>query len=101
MSKDEKIKEISKKAEPVFNKYGIKYAGVFGSYARGEDREESDIDLLIKKGDKPLSLFDLIEMKEELSKSLKKKVDLVSENAIVSYFKDYIFKDLTLIYGER
>ena len=101
MSRDEKIKEISEKTKPIFTKYGIKYAGVFGSYARGEDREESDIDILIRRGDKVLSLFDFVGMKDELSEILNKKIDLISENAVIPYFKNNIFSELTSIYGER
>lgn len=101
MSNEEKIKQISEKATPVFEKYGLKYAGVFGSYARGQSRDDSDIDILIKKGSKSLSLLDFVGMKNELSEIFNKKVDIVSEMAIIPYFKEYIFKDLRSIYGER
>ena len=101
MSKEEKIKEISEKTNPVFNKYGIEYAGLFGSYARGEDRKESDVDILVRRGTKSLSLLDFVGMKNEISDILNKKVDLISEKAIVPYFKEHIFKDLISIYGER
>lgn len=101
MSKEEKIKNIAEKTKPVFSKYGIKYAGVFGSYARGEERADSDIDILIKRGDKILSLLDFIGMKDELSETLNKKIDLVSENAVIPYFRNNIFSELTSIYGER
>src|SRR3989344_183604 len=60
MSKDERIKQIAEKAAPVFEKYGVEYAGLFGSYARGNETEESDIDILIRRGSKSLSLFDFI-----------------------------------------
>ncbi|MDO8594453.1 MAG: nucleotidyltransferase family protein [bacterium] len=101
MSKDEKIKQIAEKAAPVFEKYGIKYAGLFGSYARGNEREGSDIDILVRRGNKSLSLFDFFDMKDEISDALNKKVDLVSEKAVIPYFKDHIFNDLKVIYGER
>lgn len=86
---------------PVFEKYGVRYAGLFGSYARGEEKPESDIDILVKKGDKPLSLLDFVRMRDELSTVFNKKVDIVSDSAVVPYFKEYIFKDLRPIYGER
>lgn len=101
MNNDENIKQFSEKAMPIFQKYDIRYAGLFGSYARGEQKTESDVDILVKKGDKPLSLLDFVRMKDELSKVFNKKVDIVSEGAVVPYFKDYIFKDLQPLYGER
>jgi len=101
MSKDEKIKQIAEKVAPVFEKYGIEYAGLFGSYARGDEKEESDVDILVRRGSKTLSLFDFIGMKDEISDLLNKKVDLVSEKAVIPYFKDHIFNDLKAIYGER
>lgn len=86
---------------PIFEKYDIRYADLFGSYARGEQKTDSDIDILVKKGDKPLSLLDFVRMKDELSKIFNKKADIVSEGAIVPYFKEYILKDLQPLYGER
>lgn len=94
------IKDIKEKSNSVFEKYGLEYAGVFGSYARGDNTEESDVDILYKPG-KVLSLFQIADLKNELSHILNSKIDLVSEKAVISYFKDYIFKDLKLIYGKR
>ncbi|MCX6735564.1 MAG: nucleotidyltransferase family protein [Candidatus Parcubacteria bacterium] len=98
---EEKIKQFSEKATPVFEKYGVRYAGLFGSYARGEENTESDVDILIGKGDKPLSLLDFVRMKDELSKIFNKKVDIISDGAVVPYFREYIFKDLQPLYGKR
>ncbi len=42
MSKDEKIQHIAEQIKPVFQKYDIQYAGVFGSYARGEEKAMGD-----------------------------------------------------------
>lgn len=84
---------------PVLKKYGIRSAGIFGSHARGDAKPESDVDILISLGDKPLSVWDIVGLREELSERLKKNVDLVSDKSIVSYFRDYIFRDLKIIYG--
>src|SRR3989344_4361211 len=101
MSKDEKIKEISEKAEPIFRKYGVKRAGIFGSYARGDDRPDSDVDILVTLGEQVFTLLDLFRFKEEISKRLNKSVDIVSDRAVIPYFKDYIYRDLTQIYEEQ
>lgn len=97
---DSQIKEIQDKTGSIFKKYGLKYAGLFGSHARGDNREDSDIDILYKTN-KPISIFEIMDMKDDLHKTLHKEVDLVSEDAVVPYFKDYIYKDLKQIYGER
>jgi hypothetical protein len=86
------IKKIEKKIIPVLNKYKIKKAGIFGSYARGEEKKNSDIDILVKL-DKELSLLDVIEIKLELQKVLRKKVDLVEYETIRSELKKNILKE--------
>lgn len=52
-------------------------AGLFGSFVRHEERPDSDIDLLIDFGDNRKTLFDLVNIEEELEKALDRKVDLV------------------------
>lgn len=95
------IENISTIIEPILKKYSIKYAGIFGSYARGEARADSDVDILVSLPDQTFTLFDMMNFKEEISEQLKKPVDVVSDRAIVSYFRDYIYKDLKPIYEKR
>lgn len=92
------IEEISREVKPIMEKYGVKSAGLFGSYARGDARADSDIDILVSLGKKPLSLWDFVAFKDELSDKLKKTVDLISDKTIIPYFKDYIYKDLKPLY---
>ena len=68
----EKIKKERKKLK----EKGVKKIGLFGSYARGEQKKGSDIDFLVEVK-RNLSLLDIIEMKIILEKLLKNKVDLV------------------------
>lgn len=91
------ITSISESSRPIFKKYGLKKAGIFGSFARGDEKPESDIDILISIGE-PLSMWELAGLREELSAHLKRPVDIVSDKAIISYFKDYIYSDLKTIY---
>ena len=98
---NENIKNIAEIVKPTLDKYGVRYAGLFGSQARGTARSDSDVDILVSPGDKPFSVWDMVGMKNELSERLKKQVDLIFEKAIVPYFKDYIFRDLKIIYGSR
>ncbi|MDD5731446.1 MAG: nucleotidyltransferase domain-containing protein [Patescibacteria group bacterium] len=83
-------------------KNGIKYLGLFGSYARGDYSKDSDIDLLyeFEKG-KIKSLFGLADIQISLEKKLGKKVDLVGRNYIKERLKPYIYEDLLTIYEKR
>ncbi len=74
--------------------YQPERVGIFGSWARGENGPESDLDILIKLS-KPVSLLTFTRMERELSETLQLKVDLVSENALQNErLKQYILTDL-------
>jgi predicted nucleotidyltransferase len=69
-------------------KWKVRELSVFGSFARGDEREGSDLDLLVAfSPDAPWSLLDLAEMTEELSSQLGRPVDLVEEGAIINPFR--------------
>ncbi len=91
-SKHAQIKEIVRKSLPLLKQNGVVKAGIFGSYARGEQRKNSDVDMLIKfKGRK--SLFDLVGLEQELEEVLGKKVDLLTYQSINYLIKDRILKE--------
>ena len=72
--------------------------GIFGSFARGEETSESDIDVLVKFK-KTISLLDLVKIHRELSKILGREVDLVTESSIKNErLKKYIYSDLKVIF---
>ena len=72
----------------ILKKYKIKKAGIFGSYARGEQTKESDIDILIQP---PKNIgFGFAGIQLELQEKLKKNVDLVSYNGLSPYLKNKI-----------
>ncbi|MEL7665796.1 MAG: nucleotidyltransferase family protein [Methanosarcina mazei] len=62
-------------------KYSVNYLGVFGSYIRGEQTEDSDLDILVQFDKKP-GLFKYIELEDHLSELLGVKVDLVMKSAL-------------------
>ena len=70
---------------------------VFGSVARGEAGEKSDIDLLVEFS-KPKSLLSLVAVERRMSAALGKKVDLLTEAALSPYLRDQIKRDLYLVY---
>lgn len=81
-------------------KNDIYMVGLFGSTARGEATETSDIDLLIKLS-KPKSLLSLVKLERNFSEVLGRKVDLLTEAAISPYLKERILDELTVIYEAR
>lgn len=89
--KKEKIAKIKKPIIEVLKKYGVKKAGIFGSWARGEEKIESDIDILIQPT-KNMGI-EFVGIKLELEDKLGRKVDLVSYKGINPHLKKYILKD--------
>lgn len=63
------------------DEYGVASFALFGSYVRGEQRPDSDIDILVTFEDPP-GLLALIELERTLSDLLGQSVDLVTENAL-------------------
>jgi len=86
----------TEKIVSILKRYDVKRASFFGSFARGEAKEDSDIDILVEfKGNK--SLLDLVKLEMELEKVLKKKVDIITYNSIHPLLKDIISKDEKVI----
>jgi len=74
--------------------------GVFGSMARGEANEQSDIDLIVEFS-KRKSLLALVGLERKLSVAIGRKVDLLTEAALSPYLHDRIMQDLQVIYEAR
>ncbi len=83
------INTIKQKALPILKEAGVTKSSLFGSYVRGEDSEDSDIDLLIEVP-RGTTLFDIIELQLKLEEKLQKKVDLVTYKSIHPLLKDSI-----------
>lgn len=71
--------------------------GVFGSVARGEATQSSDVDLLVRFS-RPKSLLSLIALERAFATALGQKVDLVTEASISPYLRERILGDLLVIY---
>jgi len=82
----------------VLKQYGAEKIAVFGSYARGQAGQRSDIDILVSF-QKPKSLLELVRIEQELSKSLHIPVDLLTEKAISPYLVDSVRNDAVVIFG--
>ena len=78
------IEEIKNRIDPIIKKYCIPAMYLFGSYARGDATEESDIDLLVDTtGTTLTSLLRLGELYCDLEDALKKRIDLVTVRSIM------------------
>ena len=87
------IKVIQSRIVPILKTNGVVRAGIFGSYARGEAKKNSDIDILIEVKRKKFSLLDLAGLQMELEKNTGKKVDLLTYKSVHPYIKKYILDD--------
>ncbi len=88
------IKEIKNIIKPILNKYGITDIYLFGSYARGEAKDSSDIDIYCNQGNIK-TLIDQGLLEDELESSLNKKVDIIFDSSYIDeYFKQQIKEDL-------
>ncbi len=92
MMKKMKIEKIKKKITPILKKNKIVRAGIFGSYARGEEKKNSDIDILVQPP-KEMSLFDFVGVRLEIEDELGRKIDIVSYNALHPKLKKQILKE--------
>jgi predicted nucleotidyltransferase len=86
------IDSIKQKAVPILKEAGVTRSSIFGSYVRGENREDSDIDLLVEVP-RGTGLFAFVRLKRNLEKVLKKKVDLVTYKSIDPTLHDRILSE--------
>lgn len=86
---------LTLKKAALFRKYPIKSLAIFGSYARNEQQEESDLDLMVEFNGKIGS--DFIILAEELEEIMGTKVDLVSMKGIKPRYFEHIKEDIIYV----
>jgi len=77
-------------------KYPIKNIGIFGSYVRGEQNKDSDVDVLIDFN-ADINLFQFIELEDRISAILHAKVDLVTRSTLKPTIGKYILSEVVMI----
>ena len=92
--------QIKKAFAPLFKKYGVKRAALFGSVSRGEATEKSDIDVLLEFRGSNKSLLDLVSLEMALQERLGKKGDVVTYASLHPLLMDSILKEQKIIYGK-
>lgn len=78
------------------NNYSVKEIGIFGSVLRGESTSESDLDILVEF-EKPVDLFQFIELEEDLSHITGSKVDLVSKKSLKPFIGKRILEEVSYL----
>jgi predicted nucleotidyltransferase len=90
---------ITQQLAEYFKTQPVLKAWLFGSYSRGEQREESDIDILILPDkSQHFSLFTLSEIYEDLKELLGREVDLITDGGLMPFARDSVDRDKILIY---
>jgi hypothetical protein len=79
-------------------RYAVRSLFLYGSTARGEDRSDSDIDLLVSFSQR-VSLLHMVALERELSELLGRQVDLQTEAALSPYIRDRIIKERQQVYA--
>lgn len=92
------LDEIKNKAIPIAKKHNIVSLSLFGSYARNEQNDESDLDFFIVANDK-MGLFEYVEFYQELEQAFGCHVDVVSSGIEDKDFLNIIEKDKRVLYA--
>jgi len=96
---NDKIRQILEQHKnELRERYGVKEVGVFGSYVRGEQKEESDLDILVTfEPDVKMDLIKFVELEMYLSELLGVKVDLVMKSALKPRIGKRILEEVVYI----
>jgi len=90
---DHILNKIRNHKPEIAKEFHIKEIGVFGSYIRGEEQANSDIDILVEF-ETPIDLFRFLDLEERLSELSGRKVDLVSKKALKPHIGKEILKEV-------
>ncbi len=94
MTKNEVITFLRNKKSYLQDNYGVLKIGLFGSYAREEQKDSSDIDILV---DMPSSFKKFYDLKYFLEKEFQKNVDLGTVNNLRAFIGNRIEKDIIYV----
>lgn len=95
MTQNELLSKLNTVKNELHGKFGVNKIGLFGSYAKDEATETSDVDLIIDMETK--NYFSLIKVEHYLSHYLSKKVDIGFFDSLKPYIKNEITKDLIYV----
>lgn len=96
MTIDRIIKILKEHERELKEKYGVKSIGIFGSYVRGEQKQTSDLDILVEF-EKPVDFFEFLELEEYLENLLGVKVDLVLKKTLKPGIAKTVLKEVVYV----
>jgi len=97
---ENEISKIKSKVKKLLIKHNATRAGIFGSYVRGEQKKNSDVDILVKFKVQP-TFASYLQLDDRLKQALNLDIDLVTVGGVNKFLRPYIERDLKLIYGQR
>ena len=92
MQRSEALRIISEHKKEIEG-FGVRRLALFGSVARNEAGPESDIDVLVEFDDRPIGLFEFLDLKQYLEGVLNRPVDLVDEDGLKRQLREGILKE--------
>ena len=92
--------QMVKTIQDYFKTQPVLKAWVFGSYARGEETEDSDVDILVSfdRGNHSVGLFEHVRMMHSLEHLLNRKIDLIEEGTLLPFAVESANRDKKLLY---
>ncbi|MEK7570851.1 MAG: nucleotidyltransferase family protein [Patescibacteria group bacterium] len=87
---------LKEKKDILRNDFSVKEIGVFGSYATGENKTTSDIDIIVELS-QPVGMFTFLELEEYLSNLFDKKVDLTTKKSLKPLIKKDILQNIVYV----
>jgi len=97
MKRLEEIQEILRQKKPILReRFKVKEIGIFGSFVRGEEKDTSDLDILVEL-ERPVGLIKFVGLQNYLSDELGEKVDLVTISALKPRIKENILSEVVYI----
>lgn len=91
------IRKLESSLTDIQKKYGVKRIGLFGSYARGDEHTDSDIDILVEFNSGKATFDNFMQLASDLEEIFQKHVDLLTCDGVSRYIKPYIDKEVIWI----
>ena len=90
------LKQLRNLNSTLISEFKVKSIGIFGSYSRNEQKNDSDVDILVEFR-KPVTFFEYLHLEDFLAEKLGVKVDLVTRDALKPALKPTILRDVILV----